>query len=228
MEVKRVAVVTEAGNGLGKTFAKILANHNYHVILAACKKSYDSLSVDANTLQDFKLVEVDFTSSERVSELKSLITSTYGRLDLLINNAEIANGFGQKISELNLEEVKALYEVNLFAVIRIIQTLKPVLEQSDDPRIINITSSLGDITKMTDDNFCYSNYCMTAYATSKAALNMFTHLQCKEFKPSKIRISSFDPVSLKNCTHNSVFICDGIKDEFIKLITKKSLEGQEN
>jgi len=223
MEVKRVAVVTEAGNGLGKTFAKILVHHNYNVILAASKKSYDTLSLDAITLQDFKLVKVDFTSSESISELKSLITSTYGRLDLLINNAEIANGFGQKISQLKLDDVKELYEINLFAVIRIIQALKPVLEQSDDPSILNITSSLGDITKMTDDNFCYSNYCMTAYATSKAALNMFTHLQCKEFKPSHIKINSFDPISMKNCTHNSVVICDGIKEEFINLISKPPL-----
>jgi NAD(P)-dependent dehydrogenase (short-subunit alcohol dehydrogenase family) len=64
---------------------------------------------------------------------------------------------------------------------------------------------------------------MTAYATSKAALNMFTHLQCKEFKPSKITINSFDPITLKNCTHNSVTICDGIKDEFLSLIKKKPL-----
>ena len=195
----------------------------WNVILAASKKSYEDLSSDATTLEDFRLVKVDFTSAESISELKSLITSAYGRLDLLINNAEIANGFGQKISQLNLEEVKALYEINLFAVIRIIQTLKPTLEQSDDPSIINITSSLGDITKMTDDNFCYSNYCMTAYATSKAALNMFTHLQCKEFKPSHIKINSFDPIAMKNCTHNSVVICDGIKEEFINLISKAPL-----
>lgn len=223
MEFKRVAVVTEAGNGLGKTLAKILTNHQYQVILAACKMSYEALSKDADNLRDYKLIQVDFSSEESISELKAYITSGFGRLDLLINNAEIANGFGQKIDQLKIEDIRTLYEINLFAVIRLIQKLKPVLEKSDDPSIINITSSLGDITKMTDENFCYSNYCMTAYATSKAALNMFTHLQCKEFKPSKIKISGFDPISLKNCTHNSVVICDAIKDEFITLIDKTPL-----
>lgn len=223
MEFRRVAVVTEAGNGLGKTFAEILFHHHYHVIVAASKKSYDSLSTDASELQHFKLFLVDFTSEESISHLKDFIISTFGRLDLLINNAEIANGFGQKISQLKMDDIKELYDVNFFAIIRIIQSLKPLLEKSDDPSIINITSSLGDINKMTDENFCYSNYCMTAYATSKAALNMFTHLQCKEFKPSKIKISGFDPVSLKNCTHNSVRICDGIKEEFINLIAKAPL-----
>ena len=223
MKVKRVAVVTEAGNGLGKTFANILLNNDYNVILAANKKSYDLLSQEGGVLQDYKLMKADFTSAESLLELKTLINSTFGRLDLLVNNAEIANGFGQKIDQLNIDDVRQVYETNLFAVIRIIQLLKPLLEKSEDPSIINITSALGDIDKMRDEDFCYSNYCMTAYATSKAALNMFTHLQCKEFKPSKININSFDPIALKNCTHNSVSICDGIKDEFIALIKKESL-----
>lgn len=223
MKANRIAVVTESGNGLGNTFAHILLRNEYDVILAASKKSYDLLSQDAQALQDYKLVETDFTSEKSLLELKSKIHSEYGHLDLLINNAEIANGFGQKIDQINIDEVRQVYETNLFAVIRIIQLLKPLLEKSSGPSIINITSSLGDINKMKDENFCYSNYCMTAYATSKAALNMFTHLQCKEFKPTKIKISTFDPILLKNCTHNSVSIRDGIKAEFLSLIKKEKL-----
>ena len=220
MKENRVAVVTEAGNGLGNSFAHILLKNDYEVILAASKKSYELLSRDALALQAYKLIEIDFTSNADLLRLKSIIDSDYGHLDLLINNAETANGFGQKIDQINIDEVRQVYETNLFAVIRIVQLLKPLLEKGKDPRIINITSALGDVDKMKDEKFCYSNYCMTAYATSKAALNMYTHLQCKEFKPSKINISTFDPIALKNCTHNSVTICDGIKDEFISLIKK--------
>ncbi|AXP82152.1 Rhamnolipids biosynthesis 3-oxoacyl-(acyl-carrier-protein) reductase [Mariniflexile rhizosphaerae] len=223
MKKNRIAVVTESGNGLGKTFANILLNNDYDVILAASKKSYELLSQEAGSLQEYMLVKTDFTSEESVLELKNRIVSTFGRLDLLINNAEIANGFGQKIDQINIDDVRQVYETNLFAVIRMIKLLKPLLEKSDDPSIINITSAMGDINKMKDEDFCYSNYCMTAYATSKAALNMFTHLQCKEFKPSKITINSFDPITSKNCTHNSVTICDGIKDEFLSLIKKQPL-----
>src|SRR5690606_19002089 len=133
-------------------------------------------------------------------------------------NAEIVNGFGQKIDQIDLDEVKKLYDINLFAVIRIIQVLKPLLEESQNPKIINITSALGDINKMKEEAFCYANYSLTAYATSKAALNMFTQLQCKEFKPSKIKILRFDPVVQENCTHYSVVIGDGVKGEFISLI----------
>ena len=218
METDRIAVITESGNGLGESFAKILLANNYLVILAANQKCYASLSQGEVIPQKCDLIEVDFKSEESLSHLKSLIEARYGHLDLLVNNAEIANGFGQKIDQIKLDEVRELYEVNLFSVIRIIQLLKPLLEQSENPRIINISSSMGDINKMTDEKFCYSDYCMTAYASSKAALEMYTHLQCKEFKSSKISISTFDPINPNNCTHNAVKICDGIESEFISLI----------
>ncbi|HUH46404.1 MAG TPA: SDR family NAD(P)-dependent oxidoreductase [Arenibacter sp.] len=221
MKGNRIAIVTESGNGLGNTFANILFKNDYDVILAASKKSYGLLSQDTHGTQNYRLVETDFTSEKSLLELKSKIHLEYGHLDLLINNAETANGFGQKIDQINIDEVRELYETNLFAVIRIIQLLKPLLENSEDPSIINITSSLGDIDCMKDENFCYTNYCMTAYATSKAALNMYTHLQSKEFKPTKIKINTFDPILLENCTHNSVTICNTVKAEFLALIKKR-------
>lgn len=218
MKANRIAVVTESGNGLGNTFANILLKNKYDVILAASKQSYDLLSQDADSLQKYKLIETDFTSEKSLSDLKSVILKEYGHMDLLINNAEIANGFGQKIDQIDVDEVREVFETNLFAVIRIIQLLKPLLEKSETPKIINVTSAMGDINQMKDESFCYSKYCMTAYASSKAALDMYTHLQSQEFKPSKITINSFDPVLKSNCTYNSVTICDGIKDEFIALI----------
>lgn len=222
MNRKHVAVVTEAGNGLSKKFAKILKDNQYEVVIAACRESYDKLAKDGEGLRDYELVEVDFTSEESLAAFEKTICESYGKLDLLINNAEIVNGFGHKIDQINIEDIKDVYEINFFSVIRVIQVLKPLLKKSEDPRIINITSSLGDINKMKDKSFCYSEYSLTAYSTSKAALNMFTHLQCKEFKPSKIKMYSFDPIAMKNCTYNSVAISDGVKEEFISLIGRKA------
>jgi len=218
MKEKNIALVTEAGNGLGKTFADLLLEHNYNVILAACGESYKLLAEKNDFAAGCELLEVDFTSEARLTELYERIQSSWGRLDLLVNNAEMVNGFGQKIDQIKLCEVKALYEVNLFAVIRLIQVLKPLLDESMAPKIINITSALGDITKMTEEEFCYASYNLTAYATSKAALNIFTALLQRELEPSKIRLHTFDPVLMENCTYNSVVVCNGVKDEFISLI----------
>jgi NADP-dependent 3-hydroxy acid dehydrogenase YdfG len=124
MKANKIAVVTEAGNGLGNSFANILLNNDYEVILAASKKSYELLSRDAVALKAYKLIEIDFTSNDSLVKLKSIIDRDYGHLDLLINNAEIANGFGQKIDQIKMEEVRQVYEKNIFAVIRIIQLFK--------------------------------------------------------------------------------------------------------
>lgn len=218
MKEKNIALVTEAGNGLGKTFANVLLEHNYNVILAACGESYKLLSQECDFASDCELLEVDFTSEARLAELYDRVKSSWGRLDLLINNAEMVNGFGQKIDQIQIEDVKAIYEVNLFAVIKLIQALKPLLDESMNPKIINITSALGDINKMAEEEFCYASYNLTAYATSKAALNMFTALLQRELEPSKITLHTFDPVLMENCTYNSVVVCNAVKDEFISLI----------
>jgi len=218
MEDNRIAIVTEAGNGLGKSFANILYRHKYNVIIAASSESFAIMNQDRVLSQKFKLINVDLKSVEELSELKSYVDSKYGHLDVLVNNAEIANGFGQKIDQIILDDVKELYEINFFSVLKMIQLFKPLLEKSQLPRIINITSAMGSISKMEDNNFCYTDYCMTAYATSKAALDMYTHLQRKEFKTSKIKINNFDPILPQNCSYNSVKLCGSVEDQFLSLI----------
>lgn len=222
MKKKNIAIVTESGNNLGKEFAHILVENDYQVILAVCTDSYTNLSQDYSSSYPFELVETDFRSEKSLKSLQEKINTSFGKLDLLINNSEIVNGFGHKIDQLNIDDLKEVYEVNLFSVIRTIQILKPLLEKSDHPNIVNITSSLGDITQMKDENFCYASYGLTAYSTSKAALNMFTLLQCKEFQSSKIKMHGFDPVVMQNCTYNSVTISQDVKQAFISLIKEGS------
>jgi|SRR5690606_17243750 len=219
MEDKRIALVTESGNGLGKMIAELLRDNSYSVIVAASGKSYEALTQLCESDENCKVVEVDFTSDKSLSQLKHFVYSYYGKLDLLINNAEVVNGFGQKINQIDLEDVKHLFEVNFFSVLKLIQMLKPLLEKGDNPKIINVTSALGDVNKMKDKTFCYSDYSLTAYATSKAALNMYTLLQAREFKPSKISIHAFDPVVRKYCTYNSVVLGEDVRQEFIDLIS---------
>src|SRR5690606_14521324 len=106
MAENRIAVVTGAGHGRGGRSADLLLEHNYKVILAAAKKSYQSVAKQCEEVEDCKVIEVDFTSNESLCRLKHVLYSYYGKLDLLLNNAEVVNGFGQKINQLVLEDVK--------------------------------------------------------------------------------------------------------------------------
>src|SRR5690606_29622439 len=104
MKENRIAVVTEAGNGLGKTLTTILIENDYKVVLAATKDSLNQLSMEREYNSDCILLETDFTSRTSLENLFNKVENSYGKLDLLINNAEIANGFGHKLEQLKIEE----------------------------------------------------------------------------------------------------------------------------
>ncbi len=216
MKERKLALVTEAENGLGTKFASILGNEGFDVILTAKGASYAQLA--KMQLKGINLIEVDLTSAEGLEFLKTHIKNTYGKLDVLINNAEIANGFGQKIDQLKIEEIKQLYEENFFAVISTTQILHPLLLKSKNASIVNITSALGQTDKMKDDDFCYVDYKMIGYSTTKAALEMLTVLLSKEFKDTNIKITNFDPIRLENSTHNDITLCEGVRQDFLKLL----------
>ncbi|WP_299519302.1 SDR family NAD(P)-dependent oxidoreductase [Winogradskyella sp.] len=216
MKTDKIALITEAGNGLSQKFAEILSYQNYSVIIAAKGESYNKLN--RTNLGDIKLLNVDLTNSSELIKLYSYLKTQYGKLDVLINNAEIANGFGQKITELNINDVKTLYDNNFFSVINTIKILFGLLNKSESATIVNITSAMGNIDKMSDKNFCYKDYKMTAYSTAKSSLNMLTTILDKEFELHNIKVKSFDPVRISNCTHNSVDICEGVEKELIGLL----------
>ncbi|MEM8508509.1 MAG: SDR family NAD(P)-dependent oxidoreductase [Bacteroidota bacterium] len=219
MTTKRMALVTEAGNGLGKTFASILQGQGFEVLLAASEKSFRTL--ENTDLHEIQLVQIDVTKPQHIDKLRSYIVKRFGKLDVLVNNAEMANGFGQKITELQMEEVKELFNLNFFAAVSMIQKLYPVLLKSDNASIVNISSALGSITKMQDETFSYANYRLTAYSSAKAALEMLTLVLAREFATDPIVISSFDPIRLKNCTHNSTTICKKVENEFLDLVKRE-------
>ena len=212
----QVALITEGGNGLGKQFAAILSEHDIEVILVAEERYYHQLKKEA--LGATKVLEVDITKTESLQKLYDYLNKVYGRLDILVNNAEMANGFGQKIEQIDLADFKAVFEVNFFAVLRTIKMLHPLLMKSKKAHIVNITSGLGQTSKMKEKSFCYSDYQMTAYSTSKAALEMLTVLLSKELDTTPIKIDGFDPVRMKNCTYNSVTICNEVKKALLQLL----------
>jgi len=216
MKEDKVALITEAGNGLGHTFARWLKSQGFEVVIAAKGEAYANL--EKAYTEEVELIKADLTQSEEVEKLYQYISTTYGKLDVLVNNAEVANGFGQKITEIDMHEVRHLFDENLFSIMHTIKALHELLQKSEQATIINMSSSLGDITKMTDDNFCYADYQMLAYSMSKSALDMLSVLLEKEFKTSNISIYSYDPVKPQNCTHNSLYLCEEVKQEFTELI----------
>jgi NAD(P)-dependent dehydrogenase (short-subunit alcohol dehydrogenase family) len=131
-------------------------------------------------------LELDITSDESIEAAAQKITSDFGILDVLVNNAGIYGKEG-KISRENFHTV---LDTNVFGTMLLTQALQPILQKSLDPRIINVSSSLGSITLRNDHTSYYTQVTGETYRISKAALNMVTGIQSYQYShwehPAKV------------------------------------------
>jgi NAD(P)-dependent dehydrogenase (short-subunit alcohol dehydrogenase family) len=77
-------------------------------------------------------------------------------------------------SNVSLDEVRAVWETNVFGVLAVYQAMLPLLRESSDPRIVNVSSGVGSLTTNADPAYQYRAFCSPVYPASKAALNAIT------------------------------------------------------
>jgi NAD(P)-dependent dehydrogenase (short-subunit alcohol dehydrogenase family) len=166
------AIITGTSSGLGFELVNKFIAENYNII---------SLSRSNCTIKS-SLVEhcnFDITNSKSICELKKLIESKYKTIDILINNAGML--INKPFVELSKEEFISVYEVNFFGVIELIREILPFFKTKS--QIVNI-SSIGGI------NGTNKFKGLSAYSSSKGALNILTEVLAEEFKESGPVINS--------------------------------------
>ena len=94
-------------------------------------------------------------------------------------------------AELTAEKMQEVYDVNVFGPVRVLHAFLPLLERSDAPVVVNVSSGLGSIANSSDPESPYAALVVPAYFSSKAALNMLTTQYAKAFP--RLRINSVDP-----------------------------------
>jgi NAD(P)-dependent dehydrogenase (short-subunit alcohol dehydrogenase family) len=109
---------------------------------------------------------------------------------VLINNAGIAGG-RKAAGEVTADDVRRVFETNVFGVVRVTHAFLPLLERSDSPVIVNVSSGMGSIAVTTDPERFESTLIGIAYPASKTAVNMLTTQYAKAFP--HIRINAVDP-----------------------------------
>ncbi|KAF1931400.1 NAD(P)-binding protein [Didymella exigua CBS 183.55] len=174
-----IILVTGGNNGIGfDTVAALIATStNYHVIIGSRNLDKGRATLEKirarNHPGTVSLVQLDVTSDSSITSAFTSISQSFGRLDVLVNNAGIcpepaANTWPTR------KELRAIFETNVSGPTLVTQAAIPLLKKSKDPRIINVTSSLGSIsTRLNpDDIIASANY--PAYRMSKAGVNMLT------------------------------------------------------
>ncbi|NKJ04303.1 SDR family NAD(P)-dependent oxidoreductase [Rhizobium sp. SG741] len=203
MQDKPVALVTGANQGIGLQIARELAANGYTVLVGSRNferggEAAKSIGADARALQ------LDVTDQASIAAAAERIRIELGRLDLLVNNAAISHAGrpGRSLAEIlqssrasvaSLDEVRAVFETNVFGVIAVTQAMLPLLREAPAGRIVNVTSGVGSLTLNADPNFPYRSGFGVVYAASKTALNAITLSFAIELESTNIKVNAAGP-----------------------------------
>jgi NAD(P)-dependent dehydrogenase (short-subunit alcohol dehydrogenase family) len=184
----KTILITGANKGLGREAARRLAAAGHDVWAAT--RDAERGRAGAEDVGAHPLL-LDVTDDESVrSAAGTLADATGGILDVLINNAGIS-GASVSAADLTAEKMHEVYDVNVFGPVRVLHAFLPLLERSDAPVVVNVSSGLGSISHSADPHSPYAALIVPAYFSSKAALNMLTTQYAKAFP--RMRINSVDP-----------------------------------
>lgn len=198
----KVALVTGAARGIGREVSRQLGALGATVLvagrrLAAVEDLAAELRRDGHRAHALTL---DLGREEDRLGAVAFIERTFGRLDILINNAAIwlesdnaAQPPRTSPSQTTPRVLRETFETNFFAPIFLTQALLPLIRRSTSPRIVNVSSIRGSVTLNADPSSpVYPNKAL-AYDVSKTALNAFTVQLAEELRPSGIKVNAVHP-----------------------------------
>jgi NAD(P)-dependent dehydrogenase (short-subunit alcohol dehydrogenase family) len=190
-----VALVTGASSGIGRASAEALARAGFTVFGTSRKRIDDGP-------KGVTMLVCDVTDYESVALLVSTVFSQAGRIDLLVNNAGIGMLGGAE--ESSVAQVQALFDVNLFGVIRMTNAVLPSMRRRGEGRIINIGSILGLVPAP------YSAH----YSAAKHALEGYSESLDHEVRAFNIRVSVIEPAFVRTVFDQNGIAPDSVLKEY--------------
>ncbi len=187
-----IALVTGANKGLGRETVRRLTDLGWQVFLAArdTARGTDAVAELAAEGRQAWFVPLDVTSDKSVTAAADLVRARAGRLDVLINNAGIADQ-GTHPAETSPDELRDVFDTNVFGAARVTRAFLPLLRAAEHPRIVMVSSGMGSVATLTDPRWKDLVPPTLGYPASKAALNMLTAVYASSLPD--IRVNAVDP-----------------------------------
>jgi NAD(P)-dependent dehydrogenase (short-subunit alcohol dehydrogenase family) len=165
------------------------------------KKGIEAESILKNEGLDAEFILLDVDDLKTHESAAKYIEETFGRLDILINNAgiyldESENGAPVQASRTSLDIFRKTFETNFFNIIALTQTLLPLVKKSEAGRIVFLSSGLGSLTLHSDPNSPIYNWKTPAYNISKTALNGYAVHLAYELRDTPIKVNAAHPGSV--------------------------------
>ena len=188
-----VALVTGASSGIGRVTAKALQGAGYRVFGTSRRAASESV-------EGVTMLACDVTDDESVAKLVNEVVARAGRIDLLVNNAGI--GLLGGAEESSIEQAQALFDVNVFGVMRVTNAVLPVMRRQRQGRIVNLSSLLGLIPAP------YS----ALYAATKHAIEGYSESLDHELRAFGIRVVLVEPAYTRTSFEENLVRPDRVLD----------------
>ncbi|HZD83066.1 MAG TPA: SDR family oxidoreductase [Nitrososphaeraceae archaeon] len=193
---KVVAVVTGTSSGIGFETSLLLAKKGFvtYATMRNLGKSNKIIELKQKEKLPLEVLKLDVTDDKSVKEAIEKIASEEGTIEVLVNNA----GYGLlgPLEELSIQEFKEQFEANVFGVIRVTQSVLPIIRKQRHGTIVNISSVAGRI-----------GFPLTpAYVSSKFALEGLSESMAYELEPFGINVILVEPGVIKTNFDNNLKI----------------------
>lgn len=194
----KIALITGANKGIGFETARQLTALDMTVLVGARDEARGR---EAERLlreggADAHFVLLDVTDEESIRRAAVWIETEYGRLDILVNNAGTASLARRRTlpSETSIEDMRAVYEINVFGVVAVTNAMLPLLRRATAARIVNVSSEVGSISSQTGTTSPLGQMPASGqYPSSKTAVNMLTAMYAKELRDTPTKVNAANP-----------------------------------
>lgn len=178
----KVAVITGASMGIGEAIAKLFIREGAKVVLSArdlarTRAAEQRIGAGANTFS----VSCDVSQRDQVETIIKTTLSKFGRIDIFVNNAGF--GLNDAVADMDMAELRRMFDTNLFGAIQCMQAVVPVMRQQGGGDIVNISSVSGHI----------STPYMSGYAATKHAMNAISKAARMELLRHNINVLTVCP-----------------------------------
>ncbi|PYI12386.1 dehydrogenase [Aspergillus sclerotiicarbonarius CBS 121057] len=229
MVSKVLALITGANQGIGFATARQLASSNkFHVLVGArsalkAEAAVKELESDAADKSALTPITIDVADDASITAAAQTVSKAFGRLDILINNAGIAQAPDTTLRE----QYRQIFEVNVFGMAVVMDAFLPLLRASPYPdrRIVNVTSGQGLISRAgkKDHPANAKTYFIPDYRSSKAAVNMITVAYSVNLADEKIAVVAAAPGYCRTNLNGG----QGVKEasDGAKVVVRAATEG---
>ncbi|MFD0484357.1 SDR family NAD(P)-dependent oxidoreductase [Kineococcus sp. GCM10028916] len=179
--------ITGANKSLGYETARRLITAGHTVLIGARDPQRGQAAAEA---LGARFVQIDVTDDASVQAAADDVAAHEGTVDVLVNNAGVPGPY-VPADELTGADAAAVFDVNVFGIVRVTHAFLPLLRKSSNPVVVNVSSGLGSFAATHDPDRVEGTFTAPLYTSSKAAVTMLTTQYAKALPD--VKFNAVDP-----------------------------------